>query len=226
MEEFWKTLNKTCARLGIKPTSRIVFVSIAAQTLRLFDDGKLMRGYAISTSARPPSNIKDSLGTPRGLHEIAERIGDGQPSGMVFKSRKPTGQLFNEETHPPAAAEGEARRRRLGVRHSCAALDRATQTTATESGTGVPHSKTLSRLCDAPSSPALITTRILWLRGLEPGVNLGGDVDSHARYIYIHGTNREDQIGVPQSAGCVVMRNLDIIDLFAQVRAGDMVLIG
>ena len=35
---------------------------------------------------------------------------------------------------------------------------------------------------------AKITTRILWLEGLEPGFNRGGNVDSHARYIYIHGT--------------------------------------
>jgi len=72
----------------------------------------------------------------------------------------------------------------------------------------------------------LITSRILWLRGLEPGVNLGGDVDTHGRYIYIHGTQREETIGEPMSAGCVLMRNLDIIELFEEVRAGDLVWIG
>ena len=30
---------------------------------------------------------------------------------------------------------------------------------------------------------AKITTRILWLEGLEPGFNRGGNVDSHSRYI-------------------------------------------
>jgi lipoprotein-anchoring transpeptidase ErfK/SrfK len=72
----------------------------------------------------------------------------------------------------------------------------------------------------------LITSRILWLRGLEPGVNQGGDVDSHARYIYIHGTQREDMIGKPMSAGCVLMRNTDIIELYDEVRTGDLVWIG
>jgi len=33
-----------------------------------------------------------------------------------------------------------------------------------------------------------ILSRIVWLEGLEPGVNCGGNVDSYARYIYIHGT--------------------------------------
>ena len=49
----------------------------------------------------------------------------------------------------------------------------------------------------------LVTTRILWLRGLESGVNAGWDVDSHARYIYIHGTNHEERLGRPASSGCV-----------------------
>ncbi|MBS1147905.1 MAG: hypothetical protein H6R08_2081, partial [Proteobacteria bacterium] len=34
-----------------------------------------------------------------------------------------------------------------------------------------------------------ILTRILWLEGLEPGRNQGGTVDTHDRYIYIHGTH-------------------------------------
>lgn len=59
-----------------------------------------------------------------------------------------------------------------------------------------------------------ILSRILWLDGLEPGRNQGGDVDSHARYIYIHGTNEEDRIGSPVSHGCIRMRNADVVTLF------------
>jgi hypothetical protein len=151
-------------------------VSIAKQTMQFFRQGKLVRSFVVSTSKRPPSNVKNSLGTPRGLHEIAERIGAGQPPGMVFKARVCTGHHFNE--------------------------------LSAEADTG-----------------NLITSRILWLRGLEPGVNRGGDVDTYARYIYIHGTNREAELGRPQSAGCVLMRNLEIIELYENVRAGDHVLI-
>jgi hypothetical protein len=71
----------------------------------------------------------------------------------------------------------------------------------------------------------LITSRILWLEGLEPGVNQGGTVDSHARHIYIHGTADEGPIGTPASRGCVRMRNADVIALYAQVRVGTLVLI-
>ncbi len=89
----------------------------------------------------------------------------------------------------------------------------------------VPTGRHFSEIADAATQPNLITSRILWLRGLEPGVNRDGDVDTYARYVYIHGTNHEDRIGEPLSAGCVLMRNLDIIELYEQVRPGDQVLI-
>src|SRR5882724_522522 len=89
-------VNKTCARLGIKPGERVLAVRIGTATLQFFRQSALVKSYVISTSARPPSNVKNSLGTPRGLHEVAERIGAGQPPGMVFKSRVPTGRHFSE----------------------------------------------------------------------------------------------------------------------------------
>lgn len=75
-------------------------------------------------------------------------------------------------------------------------------------------------------STNLIVARILWLDGCEDGVNRGGDVDSHDRYIYIHGTNREDLIGTPASHGCVCMRNADVAALFELVEQGTPVMIG
>ena len=69
----------------------------------------------------------------------------------------------------------------------------------------------------------LVTTRIMWLQGLEPGVNQGKGIDSHARYIYIHGTPEEGLIGQPASHGCIRMKNQDVIDLFDQVQEGTLV---
>ena len=66
----------------------------------------------------------------------------------------------------------------------------------------------------------IITSRIMWLQGLEPGVNKGDDIDSYQRYIYIHGTDEEDKIGTAASHGCIRMRNHDVIDLFYQVEEG------
>lgn len=70
-----------------------------------------------------------------------------------------------------------------------------------------------------------ILTRILWLSGLEPGINRLGRVDTMRRYIYIHGCPDSEPMGVPHSHGCIRMRNQDVIDLFDRVETGLAVLI-
>ncbi len=69
----------------------------------------------------------------------------------------------------------------------------------------------------------LVTTRIMWLKGLEPGINSGHRIDSYQRYIYIHGTVEENKIGQPASHGCVRMYNSEVIDLFERVKEGSRV---
>ena len=70
-----------------------------------------------------------------------------------------------------------------------------------------------------------ILTRILWLGGLEPGLNRYGQVDTAWRYIYIHGCPDQYITGRPESHGCIRMKNTDIIELFEQVSAGTKVFI-
>ncbi|GHE22744.1 L,D-transpeptidase [Halomonas urumqiensis] len=60
-----------------------------------------------------------------------------------------------------------------------------------------------------------ILTRILWLCGLERGVNRGGNVDSQRRYIYLHGTPPDQPMGQARSHGCVRLRDADLLSLFA-----------
>ncbi len=74
----------------------------------------------------------------------------------------------------------------------------------------------------------LVLTRILWLEGLEPGYNSGRNsqgilVDSKDRFIYIHGTNHEEDLGVPASKGCIRMAANNLIYLFDQVPVGSLV---
>jgi len=78
------------------------------------------------------------------------------------------------------------------------------------------------------ASPARdwILSRILWLDGLEPGVNRGGSVDTARRFIYIHGTAEEHLIGSAVSHGCVRMCNADVVELFDMVSIGTSVWIG
>ena len=70
-----------------------------------------------------------------------------------------------------------------------------------------------------------ILTRILWLEGMQTGINKRGKVDTKSRYVYIHGCPDSDQMGTPGSHGCVKMRNHDIIELFDRVKVGTHVLI-
>jgi len=172
-----KQVIERCAALGIKPANQLLFVRIDTQSMQLYRGGELVRAYAVSTSVKPPSNVRGSMGTPLGLHAIAEKIGQDQPPGMVFRSRTPTGRHYNE-------------------------------------------------LSEEENRTNFVTTRILWLQGLELGANRSGDVDSHDRHIYIHGTNHEERIGTPQSAGCILMRNVEIAELYEEVRVGDHVWIG
>jgi hypothetical protein len=64
------------------------------------------------------------------------------------------------------------------------------------------------------ASGDLILSRILRLRGLEPGVNAGPGVDTFQRLIYIHGTAQEHRLGTAASHGCVRMGNRDLVSLF------------
>ena len=74
-----------------------------------------------------------------------------------------------------------------------------------------------------------ILSRILWLSGLEEGLNKGsnsqGGCDTYQRYIYIHGTPDSEPMGAPLSHGCIRMCNDDIMELFEQVKEGTAVTI-
>ena len=69
----------------------------------------------------------------------------------------------------------------------------------------------------------IVTSRILWLEGLEEGINKGPGVDSKSRFIYIHGTAEEGLIGELASNGCVRMYNSDVIDLYSRVTVNTQV---
>jgi lipoprotein-anchoring transpeptidase ErfK/SrfK len=63
----------------------------------------------------------------------------------------------------------------------------------------------------APDAPGRdpIVSRILWLRGLE-----AQNANAYGRYIYIHGTAEERNIGKRASYGCIRMRSRDVIQLY------------
>lgn len=162
-----------CLATRVEVAENALIVSVREQKLWHYRDGDLLATYPVSTSKRPPSNRENSLGTPFGLHRIEEKIGHGQPLGMVFKGRLPVGRHY-AEVSPEEASRN------------------------------------------------LVTTRILRLRGLERGINRGSGIDSWERYIYIHGTNQEDLIGQPATAGCVALRNMEMLTLYEATPLGSL----
>ncbi len=73
---------------------------------------------------------------------------------------------------------------------------------------------------DGNNAGDLVTTRIMWLKGLEEGKNVGPGMDSYKRYIYIHGTAEEKNIGKPASHGCIRMYNQHVVELYDLVKEG------
>jgi L,D-transpeptidase YbiS len=73
-------------------------IDLASQTLTLLDDeGRVLRRYPVSTAANGPGEQAGSLCTPRGRHIVRAKIGAGQPLGAVFRSRRPTGEVYTPE---------------------------------------------------------------------------------------------------------------------------------
>ena len=159
-----------CERWDTSPTDHCLHVNIAEQSLTHFYDHSQIT-LVVSTAVRGTGQKINSNKTPLGLHLITEKIGENEPSGVVFKERK----------------------------------------VIATNGKGNPN--------------ALITDRILWLEGLEPNFNRGGGVDSHQRYIYIHGIGDESRLGQPNSQGCIHLAAADLLPLFDQVPIGTLVYI-
>jgi lipoprotein-anchoring transpeptidase ErfK/SrfK len=158
--------------------AKLIVVHAKTQLLEYIEHGKLVSCYKISTAANGLGELQDSEKTPRGWHQVCEKIGENEPRGTVFVGRQKTGEIINPE------------------------------------------------LANTYPTKDWILSRILRLQGLEEGVNLGGNVDSFSRYIYIHGTASETELGQPTSRGCIRMANGDIIKLFEQVDCETKVFIG
>jgi lipoprotein-anchoring transpeptidase ErfK/SrfK len=71
-----------------------------------------------------------------------------------------------------------------------------------------------------PNAPGRdpVTTRIIWLRGLE-----AQNAHAFQRCIYIHGTPQEKTIGRPASYGCIRMKSSDVTALYDRVPLGALV---
>jgi lipoprotein-anchoring transpeptidase ErfK/SrfK len=144
----------------------VIHISVADQKMVVTDQGQPVATYPVSTSKFGVGTAPGSYATPLGKHRVVKKIGDGLPSGAVFKSRRFTGEVLP---------------------------------------------------VDAPGRDPIVT-RILWLDGQEPG-----NRHSFGRFIYIHGTPEERNIGAPVSFGCVRMRSSDVVEIYDRVGVGTRV---
>ncbi|MCW8947784.1 MAG: L,D-transpeptidase, partial [Sedimenticola sp.] len=143
----------------VNKTDITIQINLAQQRLRLVSEDAVIASYAVSTASNGPGEKEGSGCTPRGLHRIRLKIGDGLPENAVLVGRRYTGEIYT-----PSLAEANPKR-------------------------------------------DWILTRILWLTGIEPKKNRGGNVDSLRRFIYIHGTPDSEPMGRTASHGCIRMRN-------------------
>src|ERR1041385_2339596 len=82
------------------------------------------------------------------------------------------------------------------------------------------HNRRLTGEVLQPNAPGRdpITTRIIWLRGLE-----AQNAHAFQRCIYIHGTPEEKKIGRPASYGCIRMKSTDVAALYDRIPLGALV---
>jgi lipoprotein-anchoring transpeptidase ErfK/SrfK len=176
----WRDLNrqvqdKLPGSLASADERPYILIDSKTQCLHCIDiDREEDKTYPVSTAANGLGNREESYKTPFGIFRIKHKLGGGEPAGMIFIEREPTG-VISEDTDNHEEDQ--------------------------------------------------ITSRILWLDGMEPGINKGRGYDTFSRYIYIHGTSDEKRIGQPVSEGCIRMKNEDVIELFDEVLVNDLVII-
>lgn len=71
-----------------------VLVSVKDQKMAVYKKGQRVATYPVSTSKFGLGDRPNSNRTPIGEMEIARKVGGGQPLGMVFKGRRPTGEIL------------------------------------------------------------------------------------------------------------------------------------
>jgi len=80
------------------PTPHLIRVSVPDQKMLVFEHGVEIARYDVSTSKFGVGDRPGSYATPLGTMEVEQKFGGGQPSGMKFKSRRPTGEIVRPNT--------------------------------------------------------------------------------------------------------------------------------
>lgn len=83
--------------IGGRISSYSIVISIAQQTLVLYDGGTVLNAWPISSSFTGVGNAENSGRTPLGSHRVRAKIGDSQPINAVFVGRRATGEVYSND---------------------------------------------------------------------------------------------------------------------------------
>ena len=89
----------------VNKTDITIQINLAQQRLRLVSEDAVIASYAVSTASNGPGEKEGSGCTPRGLHRIRLKIGDGLPENAVLVGRRYTGEIYT-----PSLAEANPKR--------------------------------------------------------------------------------------------------------------------
>lgn len=187
---------RRCRELGVAPTRFIFAARVASQNATVFEQIQI-RTWPAPCAAGPESTPNKNAPKDPPYQSIREcRISTSKfGSGQVTGSNQtPLGLHRIAEKYGDGCPAGTVFKARQAIGHL---------------NDGLPLES--------------ITTRILWLEGLEEGWNRGGNVDTHARYIYIHGFGDQDSLGTPASLGCIHLADADLIPLYDLLPGGTLV---
>lgn len=84
-----------------------IHVDVARQVVEVREGGRLVWTAPVSTSQFGLGEVPDSYKTPRGRHRVAEKFGEGEPLGRVFKGRRPQEQLWSSDPCGGAEEAGQ-----------------------------------------------------------------------------------------------------------------------
>ena len=214
-------LKQTCRRLHVQPTRFVLVVNVRRQIMTLWEKGpwRSKSEFVPCRSRREKAlNSKSEIRNPKS--EMRRSLCTSPPTNsqyFLFPEYKLRKRYLISTSRFGTGQEGGSNKTPLGL-HRVAEKIGAGWPTGT-----VFRARQVIGFTWRGLPSATIAHRILWLEGLEPGFNHGGNVDSHSRYIYIHGLADEPTLGRPVSHGCIHMAATDLLPLFDQIPSGSLV---
>lgn len=90
----WVLLSVFLCSCAPQDQDHRIVVSVADQALDLYYGDRRLARYQVSTSRFGLGDRPGSCWTPLGRMKVAQKVGDGAPVGMVFRDRRPTGEIL------------------------------------------------------------------------------------------------------------------------------------